>query len=463
MNRKNVCIIGAGIGGLATGALLSKQGYNVHIFEREAVLGGRALSLNGSSLTMEDYTGILSRFDMKVPFAEPPLETLFDKQMFKHYTLDLGFHLIGGGRKSIPLRVLTGLDKNVKMMGTKVGYIQENGFYFPFLSRTDKFKMLPRIIQLLISKESTISSLDSVPISKTIKKYGRGKMTQALELFSRTITTVNDLNKISTGETLRSQANLIRGSDPVGYPNNGLQSLSQAFADFIIDHHGKIKMNTPVEEIIIENNRAQGVVVDNTQQLFDMVISNIPVQDLFFIANKSCFPKEYIRSVEGLKATGSVCAYYSLKKVDDSLLGKSFMFIERDAGIDGNDAVGMIDFMTASPETYLAPRGHYLVQSYIICTPEEAKNKKITEKLRCILDVWLERLIPDFHTQMDWAIYPAVWHLDGVAKTIDNIKPEIGTPVDNLYLVGDCVKSPDIGINCAINSAKILQAMVSRK
>jgi len=80
-----------------------------------------------------------------------------------------------------------------------------------------------------------------------------------------------------------------------------------------------------------------------------------------------------------------------------------------------------------------------------------------------MLDTNLENLMPDFRSHLQWSIYPAVWHLDGVAKTIDNKKPEIQTPIENLYLVGDCVKSQDIGINCAINSAKTLQAILARE
>ena len=82
--------------------------------------------------------------------------------------------------------------------------------------------------------------------------------------------------------------------------------------------------------------------------------------------------------------------------------------------------------------------------------------KEILQKLKNILDRNLESLIPDFRSHLNWAIYPTVWHLDGVAKTIDNIKPDIKTPVENLYIIGDCVKAPGIGINCAVNSARIL-------
>ena len=59
-----------------------------------------------------------------------------------------------------------------------------------------------------------------------------------------------------------------------------------------------------------------------------------------------------------------------------------------------------------------------------------------------------------------FALYPTTWHLDGVAKIINNEKPEIVTPVKNFYLVGDCVKATGIGMNCAVDSAIHLANMI---
>lgn len=97
MTNKKVCIIGAGIGGLTAGVLLTKKGYDVTIFERESILGGRAQSLDMSRLNFEEYKKILSRFEMNISFSEPSLRTLFDKKMLDGYFLDLGYHVIGGG------------------------------------------------------------------------------------------------------------------------------------------------------------------------------------------------------------------------------------------------------------------------------------------------------------------------------------------------------------------------------
>jgi len=458
--KSNICIIGAGIGGLTAGALLTKQGYKVKIFEKEPLIGGRALSLDASSLTLEKYKEILSRFHMHVPFSEPDLKTIFDNNMLNGYTFDLGYHAIGGGAVSNINSVLSEFDEHIEMLESNTGFIKPNGFEIPFLSKCDKIIMLPQILRLLFSSESTMSKLDDVSVTQTIEKYGKGKMKVTLEVFSRAVTTVNNLDRISTGEMFRAQRNLVKGSKPVGYPKQGLHRLPQTLVDIIKRNGGEISLENPVVEIIIEDHKAVGVVVNDKQYFFKTIISNILVQHLFTIADEKQFPLEYVQNIKSLTGTGSLCVYYSLKKVDPNLMGKTFLFLERNVGIDGRDAVGMIDFMAAVPESGLAPPAQYLVQAYIICTPDEAKDKKILENLKELLDKNLERLLPDFRSHLRWAIYPAVWHLDGVAKTIDNIKPDIKTPVENLYLVGDCIKVPGIGINCALNSARMLREIL---
>ena len=463
MNNKNhaeICIIGAGISGLIAGALLTKEGYNVTIFEKESVFGGRALSFDASSYTVDQYLTLLSRFQMNVPYSEPDLTTIFNKKMLQGYRLDLGYHAIGGGVMSNLNSVLATLDDHIEVLESSVGFIKENGYDFPFLSRVDKLKILPNILRLLLASEKTMRRLDDISMTKTIEQYGQGKMKQVLEIFSRSISTVNNLDRISTGEMFRAQRILLKGSKPVGYPKNGLGDIHQKLAKAIISRGGIIQTGKTVQKILINGTTAIGVTVENKEYRFDKIVSTILVQNLFSIVDEKYFPKTYVKMMKSLQGTGSLCAYYSLKNVNKQLLGKTFHFIERNIGVDGNDAVGMIDFMSAAENTGLSPPSHHLVQSYIICTPKEAQDKKILDKLKIALDKNLERLIPNFHSQLRWAIYPAVWHLDGVAKTTDNAKPEIETPIKNLFIIGDCVKAPGIGINCAINSARILQEML---
>ena len=462
MNGKKICIIGAGIGGLTTGALLTKNGHEVTIFEKESIIGGRALSFEGSSISLTDYRNLLARFHMNIAFSEPDIKEIFKKNMLNGYKLDLGYHAIGGGVLSNVNSVLSELDEHVDILESHVGLIKEGGYNFPFLSRLDKLKIAPKILRLLSANEKTLEELDSVSMTETIKRYGKGKMKLILEVFSRSITTMNDLDKISTGEMFRAQKNLYKGSKPVGYPKRGLISITQKLADYIIKNGGKINLGKTAGRIIIENNKATGVEVDGKEHKFDIVVSNVLVQNLFKLADEAHFSKEYVKGIKSLTGTGSLCAYYSLKKIDSKLIGKTFHFIERNIGVDGDDAVGMIDFMATSPDAGLSPEGEYLIQSYVICTPDEAKNPLVLKKLKQLLDKNLKILIPDYKDNLNWAIYPAIWHLDGVAKTICNDKPEVITPIKNLYLAGDCVKAPGIGFNCALNSARLLTQIVEQ-
>lgn len=453
----DIIIIGAGIGGLTAGALFVKKGHKVKIFEKESVIGGRSLTLDMSTLTLDNYKKLLSKFNMHVPFAEPSLETIFEKKMLDGYKLDLGFHVIGGGVIANIRNVLSNSDFHIEMIKSRL-YTQKNGHYGLFFTHWDKLSILPNLLRLFLSGESTMSQLDDTSITDTIKKYGKGKSRLVLEANPRLITTVNNLDHISTGSVFRTQRNMkLRG---VRYPKKGLYHIINSLADYIKKNGGEINQNSPVTKILINDKKANGVVVSGKKHLSDVVVSNILVQDLFKIADEQNFSKKYVGNLKSLKGTGSLCAYYSLNKINPDLVGKNFIFIERNAGVDGDDAAGMVDFMATSSESGLAPPSEYIVQSYVICTPKEAVDKKILEKLKNILDKNLEKIIPDYRSNLKWVLYPAIWQLDGVAKTIENKKPEISTPIKNLYLVGDCVNAPGIGINCAQNSANILEKML---
>jgi hypothetical protein len=461
MIKQDIIIIGSGIGGLTAGALLTKKGFKVKIFEKETLIGGRALTFQTSKTSLDFYLKTLSNFNMNVPFSEPDLKTIFDKKMLHGYKLDLGYHAIGGGVLSNANSVLSELNNHVDILESYVGLINDKGYDFPFLSKFDKFKILPNILRLLLASEKTLKKLDKVSINETIDRYGRGKMRLILEIFSRSITTINNLDLISTGEMFRSQRNLYRGSKPVGYPKKGLESITEKLANYIQQNGGKIYLNKKVERIIIENKKIKGIIVDKKEYPSDIVVSNILVQDLFEIAEKRYFPEKYVTNIKSLKGTGSLCAYYSINKIDPKLIGKTFHFIERNVGVEGFDTVGMIDFMAASPDSGIAPANKFVVQSYIICSPDEAKNIDILKKLRKLLDKNIEILIPNYKNNLNWAIYPAIWHLDGVAKTIDNEKPDIKTPIENLFIIGDSVKATGIGFNCALNSARLLVKYLS--
>jgi phytoene dehydrogenase-like protein len=324
-----------------------------------------------------------------------------------------------------------------------------------FVTTVDKFTMLPHLLRLFLASDKTMKELETVSLTETIDRYGTGKMKLVLELSPRLITTENNLDQISTGEVFQTQRQMkLRG---VRYPQKGLSHIVNSLVHDIKKQGGTIHLNTPVSKIITEHNKATGLQAKGKEYPADIIVSNILVQDLHNIIETTSFPTTYSTALKKLRGTASLCAYYAFHQVDEKLLGKNFIFIERNVGLTGNHVAGMVDFMITTPESDMAPPKKYLVQAYRICTPQEARNKQTLETLKQILDKNLENIMPQYQKQLIWAIYPLIYHLDGVAKTLDNEKPDVQTPIENLYLVGDCVKAPGIGFNCALNSARLLR------
>lgn len=465
MNGKNVCIIGAGLGGLTTGAMLTKKGYKVEIFEKEKIFGGRALSLDGNQLVLDEYQKILHRFDMWLPLSEPDINTIFEKKMLHDYRFDLGFHLLGFASKSPITRTLNMLDESLHILSSKFGVIHpEKGVMntlAQYLSNADKMRLLPLALRLLSARKSTLANLQTIPLSETLDKYCKGRIRDVLGIAGKLIATINDLDKISTGESIRVLEQWIKGARQGGnYPRNGSIALSQVFANIVTKNGGTINLDTKVDQIIQKDDTANGIKVKGEKKYYDIVVSNLPVQDLFNIASEKWFLKDYVKKMKNLEGTASVCAYYSLKKIPSNYIGKPFAFVEQNLDIEGKDAAGVVDFLTADPQSGLSPKDRHLIQAYVICSPKEAVNKKKADMLREVLDKKMEVLIPGFKDNLVFALYPTSWHLDGVAKTIDNEKPDSVTPLKNLYLVGDCVKSTGIGMNCAVDSAITLSEII---
>ncbi len=454
---KKIGIIGAGLGGLTAGALLSQKGYEVEVFEKEGLVGGRALTLDGNDLTLQEYKNILHRFDMWMPYSKPSLEEIFEKNMLDGYRLDLGFHLLGFARDVSLTKILNEEGIEPDYSYSKFGVISPKGEVIQDFNNSlrlrDKLRLLPLLVRFSFRTDAMISKTEKTPISETIDKYCGGLIKDALGTSARFISTVNDLDKISTAEVLEVLRRWGGEAEPTGYPRDGSGTLAEGLAEIIKKNGGKVNLGREVDKILIDGGEAKGVIVDGEEKKLDIVISNLPVQDLFEIAPEEHFPDAYVDKLVNLKGSGSVCAYYALEHLDEDVLRKPIAFREKNLGVDGDHASGIIDFQTVKPEMNMSPEGEYLVQAYIICTPEEAKDKGTVRKLIKALDKNMEILVPGFRDDLKFAIYPTIYHLDGVAKTIDNEKPTSNTPVKDLYMVGDCIKSFGIGMNCAVDSA----------
>ncbi len=294
VDGRSCCIVGAGISGLLAGCLLQKKGFKVTIFEAQSCVGGRALSFDGSLLSVDQYKSLLSDFKMGIVFSHPSLEQIFEKRLLDGFYLDLGYHAIGGGQKSNLNEALSCLGEHAPFLESAVGMIDEQGIRYPFLSKMAKVSVLPSILRLVFAGEKKLEKLDSVSVKQTIEKYDNPRLRSILEVFSRSISTLNDLEQISTGEMLRAQRNLYRGSAPVGYPVGGLGAINEKLASLFTRLGGRLVLDASVEKIVVEEKSARGVVVDGKKHLFDAVVYSGLVQDLGLLFEPGSVSEQYV-------------------------------------------------------------------------------------------------------------------------------------------------------------------------
>lgn len=72
---KTITIIGAGLGGLTSGALLAKEGYKVTILEQHSIVGGCATTFNRRG----GYTCEVGLHEMDGVYSNPTIKTIFER------------------------------------------------------------------------------------------------------------------------------------------------------------------------------------------------------------------------------------------------------------------------------------------------------------------------------------------------------------------------------------------------
>ena len=71
MNNNDIIIIGGGLGGLTTGALLAKEGWQVTVLEKNHIVGGGLQNFSRHGIHFDTGMHILGGFTM--PPTAPPI------------------------------------------------------------------------------------------------------------------------------------------------------------------------------------------------------------------------------------------------------------------------------------------------------------------------------------------------------------------------------------------------------
>jgi prolycopene isomerase len=261
----------------------------------------------------------------------------------------------------------------------------------------------------------------------------------------------------------------------------GIGSLTQPLADRIRESGGDIRMNNPVEKIVVEDNQVRGVMAEGSFFPADAVLASGSVRQTFFdLVGKDHLTDDFIRLVEGQHLMdavfmvhlgldmdpapyvhGAVTYYYGTYDLEGGI--RRARSGEYHGGADG--------FVVHVPTLHspqMAPEGHHALTIYTICPNNLSDGDWETQK-----EAWADRLvshaeayIPGLadHTRERMVLTPMdfqqIAHMPhfafgGLCPVMDAPRVPHRTPIDGLWFIGQQSESGGGVMNVMLASYRV--------
>ncbi len=325
-------VIGAGIGGLATAARLARAGYEVTVLEKSARPGGRVNIVEkdgfrfdtGPTLFLmpavfqQTFAALGERMEDHLELIR--LDPTYRVRFHDGTTLDLTADL---------LRMREQLDAMESgSFEAYVRYMSEG--YRHYYTSLDRF--VGRNFRSLFE----YLSLDNLPLIVQLKalqkhyantaKYFKDDRLRAAFTFQNMYLGLSPYDALATYSLLQ-YAELAEG---VWFPRGGLYRVIERLAAIAEGLGVRFRYNTPVARINVQGTRAEGVVLEDGEQIpADVIVANADLPYVY----KNLLPRDRLAetTMKRLKYTSSALMFYwgVSGKVDQLLPHNVFLAEQR--------------------------------------------------------------------------------------------------------------------------------------
>lgn len=328
-NKYDVIIIGAGIGGLSSGAVLSRNGMNVLVLEKNHVPGGYAVNFKRGNFEFDVSSHLINNLDCigDIPYSmleecgiKNSVRLLSSKYLYRSIFPDFDIRV----PQCNPHEYLNLL--KTYFPGEKHGlenlFKAMTGFFLKLerlkgsdISSSDLVLYMNSTVQGVLDKFLDDEKLKAI-ISQLWPYYGLPpSMLSALYFFYPWYDFIN------TGGY---------------YPNGGGESISKALMNVIKTNNGEVRLNNKVENILVTEDGACGVVNSNNEKIYcKNVISNIDARTTFHdLIDEHCLPTEFIDDIDGMEPSISAFVVYLGLNVDLNIINQDDYIIFMNPGYD---------------------------------------------------------------------------------------------------------------------------------
>ena len=487
---KTAAVVGSGLGGLAAAIRLKAKGYDVDIYEALDQPGGRA-----SVFKKDGYTFDAGPTVITAPYLVAELFELAGKDMRDYiemipvdpfyrvvYSDGSQFDYVGDEERilkeieKISPQDVEGYKKLAKQAEKifKVGYSELVDH--PFEKFTDMLKIAPKMIQLKNYK--SVYSL----VSDYIKDE---RLRQAFS-FQPLLIGGNPFDSTS----IYLLIHWLERKWGVFYPKGGTTHMVHALVQLFKDMGGRIHLNAPVEEILVDAHKVKGVKVNGESHLFDAVVCN---SDPSFTYMNMIAPewrkKHTDKRIKKLKPSMSLfVTYFGTKKKYDDIAHHTILLGPRYKGLLNDifhkytlpDDFSLYLHAPAKSDPDMAPEGK---EAFYVLSPVPNQYSKADWKtlgplyqekiLKALDSSYLPGLLDNL--ELAFSITPDYFekNLRSVAGSAFGLEPVLrqsayfryhnrSEDINNLFFVGASTH-PGAGIPGVLNSAKVLEKVLNER
>lgn len=304
--KKKVIIIGAGMGGLAAAIKLQHQGYQVEIYEQQPIPGGKMSQLKieghtfdvGPTIVMASqiYKNVFEAVGRDpndyIPMIEldPMYDVYFKDTSYRHYSVSSNLSEMMALAESKGPETAKGFLNYLSEMYERYQVAVEHFISRPFRHKRDMYNpfMLKQALKLKTFGNAQDMMASFIP----------DKDMQQMLSFQTLYIGISPKH----GPSLYNMIPMLELLYGIQFIKGGMHTLAESMAALFEELGGRIHYNTPVDEIVIENQKVRGI----------RTASNDFIHSPNVITNAD-FPYSVTKLVKDKKARGK----YTPEKIDD--------------------------------------------------------------------------------------------------------------------------------------------------
>ena len=295
---KTICIIGGGLGGLITGALLSKEGYRITVLEKNPIIGGglQYFRRNGHCFDpcMHVFGGLQQGGNLRLI-----LEYL---DVIDKLTIEPYYEIITNGEETITLP--WGREAWIEAIGQGKFKNELNAYVdalYRYANSESLFNIRPNSIEK--HEEPNISA------QKLIAQYiSDPKLQNRLAYVAHLYNGTADSPALIHALTSVLHINGVYTISP------SVHCLAEALCDIIIAGGGAIHKDCAVTSIEADNGEVTAVMCNNQRFKADYYISAISIGALLHIAPQSTFSTAFRKRITAAHQCSSAFCLYGILK-----------------------------------------------------------------------------------------------------------------------------------------------------